>query len=216
MVRARDNDAGTTTWVYRVLKANAECGEEIMTNNKTRSYKEGTGLQFTREVVNGHKVCFSSTDAVGNTLYAASMVMRGIDATAPSIDITMTGTTSKTVRATDTDVAGSTTWKYRVIKSGAACAVESMGSKSRNYREGSGLVFDKPEANGYKICFSATDSAGNVSYEDSIAMEGIRSLTTSSSTFYGVPAASGGYRPNNASSSLTPASASLYPVTRTN
>ena len=219
VVRARDNDDGKTTWIYRVIKANATCNADAMSDtSKTRSYKEGSGLKFTRERANGYKVCFSSTDAAGNALYAPSMVMRGIDATAPSISITMTGTKEKVVRATDKDAAGTTTWRYRVIKSGVGCTTESMQNNTRSYREGSGLVFRKERANGYKVCFSTTDTAGNVSYEDSAVMKGINESTTPSSVFNPLPssgALQNANMPNNSSSPLTPTSSSLYPVTST-
>ena len=176
-IRATDNDDEKTVWKYRVITADTTCDEDAM-RVKTGSYTEGTGLRFTKERANGHKVCFSSTDEAGNVLYAASMVMRGIDVSAPSITITMTGTKEKVVRARDTETSGSTVWQYRVIKGNAACAREMMEGKSRAYREGSGLVFRKAQANGHKVCFSAKDSVGNVSYEDSPVMLGIGAVNT--------------------------------------
>ena len=176
-IRATDNDDEKTVWKYRVITADTTCDADAM-RVKTRAYKEGTGLRFTKERANGHKVCFSSTDKAGNVLYAASMVMRGIDVSAPSITVTMTGTSEKVIRARDTDTSGSTTWQYRVIKGNAACARETMEGKARAYREGSGLVFRRAQANGHKVCFSARDSVGNVSYEDSPVMLGIGAVNT--------------------------------------
>ena len=176
-IRATDNDDGETVWKYRVLAADVACDADAM-KVKTGAYREGTGLRFTKERANGHKVCFSSTDTAGNVLYAASMVIRGIDVSAPSITVTMTGTKEKVVRARDTDTSGSTVWQYRVIKGNAACARGTMEGKSRAYREGSGLVFRRAQANGHKVCFSAKDSVGNVSYEDSPVMLGIGAVNT--------------------------------------
>ena len=130
IVRANDNDDGETVLVYRVLKASVACDAGAM-NAKTKSYKEGSGLKFNKERANGYKICFSSTDTAGNVLYAESMTIQGIDATAPKVTVTMKGDKEKVVRATDTDTVGSTAWKYRVIKNDVSCTAETIKQSAR-------------------------------------------------------------------------------------
>ena len=216
IVRASDNDEGETTWKYRVLKAEEVCDGKALSET-TRPYKEGSGLKFNKEEANGHKVCFSSTDTAGNVLYAESMIIQGIDANAPHITITMEGEEEKIVRARDTDTAGSTSWKYRVIKANESCTAEMIQESSRTYREGSGLVFRNSRANGYKVCFAATDNAGNVSYRTSNTMQGIGKTSTGlpSSSLPSSSALQDANRPTNTASPLAPLSNPLYPITRT-
>ena len=216
IVRATDNDEGKTLWRYRVVKADQACDADTM-SGKTRSYKEGSGLKFSSERANGHKVCFSSTDTSGNILYAESMTMRGIDRTAPNITVTTEGDQEKVIRARDTDTAGGTSWKYRVVKANEGCAAETVAEISRVYREGSGLVFRNSRANGYKVCFAATDSAGNVSYRTSDTMQGIGKTTIQSPSINALPssrALQDANLPKNTASPLASLSNPLYPITR--
>ena len=213
IIRANDADKRETSWKYRVLKAEEVCDAEALSKS-TRPYKEGSGLKFSKEEANGHKVCFSSTDIAGNVLYAESMIIRGIDTTAPSITVTMEGDEEKIIRARDTDSTGSTTWKYRVIKANESCTAETIQESSRTYNEGSGLVFRNSRANGYKVCFTSTDGAGNVSYRTSNTMQGI------GRTGIRLPSSSTGAlqdtnRPKSTASPLDSLSNPLYPITST-
>ena len=213
IVRANDNDKRKTTWKYRVIQAERVCDANTMSGGNTRSYKEGSGLKFSKEEANGYKVCFSSTDTSGNVLYAESMTIQGIDTTAPHITVTMEGDGEKTIRARDADATGATSWKYRVIKGNEGCTKETIQEVSRAYREGSGLVFRNSRANGYKVCFAAIDNAGNVSYRTSNTMRGIGSPSAGS-----VPSSSALQdvnRPTNTASPLAPITNPLYPITKT-
>ena len=216
IVRASDNDEQKTTWKYRVVKAEEVCDADTLSKS-TRSYREGSGLKFDKEQANGHKVCFSSTDTSGNVLYAESMTIQGIDTTAPRITVTMEGAEEKIIRARDTDATESTSWKYRVIKANESCTAETIQENSRTYREGSGLVFRNRRANGYKVCFAASDSAGNMSYRTSNTMQGIGKTSTGlpSSSLSSSNALQDKNLPTNTASPLTPLSNPLYPVTKT-
>ena len=185
-VRARSENVDGDVWVYKVMKADALCDADSMAEGTT-SYKEGSGLQFSKERANGYKICFASTDTIGNTSYAASPVIRGIDRTAPLITVSgpEIGTADeKIVRATDDDAEGSTVWKFRVVRADSTCDENSMSANVNEYRETSGLVFRKRKANGYKVCFSSTDTAGNVAYTASRVIDG---LGTGGSIFGSVP-----------------------------
>ena len=177
VVFATDNSRDTMIWVYRQISEEVACGTEAMASG-TKSYEEGRKLTFDSESDNGTRVCFAVTDSAGNTSYVVSNVFENIDTVAPQItvDHPSSGTSaSKTVRASDTDSASETVWRYKAIKEDRVCDEQQMRTRTASYQEGSGLVFRNERANGYKICFSSSDAAGNASYAESLTMRGISS-----------------------------------------
>ena len=117
-----DDDTGTTTWVYKQIAAATTCDNSALTSD-TNTYTEGDAITLSSESDNGTKICFSATDGLNRTTYAASAVIAGIDTTAPSITVSSPTTAialSKGVSATDDDT-GATTWVYKLINSATTC-----------------------------------------------------------------------------------------------
>ena len=83
-VRAVDNDSSATVWVYEIIDENTVCDISAISANAI-AYTEGSTLDLTDNDLNGRKVCFSSSDIAGNTAYAASTVLQGIDGEAPTV-----------------------------------------------------------------------------------------------------------------------------------
>ena len=97
------------------------------------------------------------------------------DVTAPEISISKLSTAvekKKTVKATDGDDAVETTWMYKQI-TGSQCNAEQLSTDAVEYKEGSTISFTKEEDNGTKVCFVATDPAGNMSYKKTANLKGI-------------------------------------------
>ena len=85
------------------------------------------------------------------------------DATAPEITASVGGTSvARTVRGVDTDT-GTTSWRYKIIDAEAACDGSVMSSGTSDYTENTDQAVGV-SADGKKVCFSSTDSAGNVGY----------------------------------------------------
>ena len=80
-VSATDDDTGTTTWVYKQIAAATTCDNSALTSD-TNTYTEGDAITLSSESDNGTKICFSATDGLNRTTYAASAVIAGIDTTA--------------------------------------------------------------------------------------------------------------------------------------
>ena len=73
-VSATDNDAGTTTMLYKLIDGTDTCDSTEMAND-TESYTEGGSKTITGASNNGKKACFSSTDVAGNTAYIATAAL---------------------------------------------------------------------------------------------------------------------------------------------
>ena len=174
-VSATDNDSEGTTWAYKHIDGNMACNAGQMSRG-TRSYDEGAGVLFSEEYDNGLKVCFSSTDRVGNVSYAASSVLAGLDTTAPVISVNNPSDEAdqvKAVSAIDDDYNEDGKWAYKQIDGGEFCGSGQMAGGTRPYFEGEEIPFSTESDNGTKVCFSVTDSIGNVSYADSFVLQGI-------------------------------------------
>ena len=174
VVSATDADTTETTWAYKQIASGASCDAGQMARD-TQSYTEGDVINLDDEGDNGTKICFSSTDRIGNTSYEASTAISNIDTTAPIIAITSSNNNpemEKMVEADDTDNT-ETIWTYKQITSSAKCDTAQMISGTQQYTEGTKITFNKEDDNGTKICFSATDSAGNTGYERSAVIRNI-------------------------------------------
>ena len=102
-------------------------------------------------------------DSAGNDSTAATQSFV-YDITAPSITATVGGTlTARTVKGVDTDTPDTeTSWKYKVIDNGTTCGSAAMSGASA-YTENTDQSVGV-SAHNKKVCFSSTDTAGNVGY----------------------------------------------------
>ena len=81
-----DDSDQITDWAYKVITLDGDttCDADSMSSDTTE-YTEGATIDLQNEQVNGKVVCFSSTDIAGNTSYATSAVLEGIDITKPTV-----------------------------------------------------------------------------------------------------------------------------------
>ena len=176
IVQASDKESTQTTWMYKQIMENDRCDEVQMQHN-AKTYTEGTNIVFDSEDDNGTKVCFAITDNVGNTVYRVSKIITGIDTTAPTTVVTKT---SNAVQARDTETTD-TDWMYKKINGDLICDADEMSNGAQQYTEGEEIAMTVENDNGTKVCFSATDIAGNTSYQSSETISSI-AITTSAWT----------------------------------
>ena len=113
------------------------------------------------EQASAYSITAKATDSAGNVSAASVALSITVDTTAPTITATVSGTNdSRIVSASDND-AGST-MKYKIITASSSCNASAMSS-SIAYTEGNDLTIAVTH-NGKKVCFSSTDSAGNIAY----------------------------------------------------
>ena len=170
VVVADDDDAGVTTWKYKAVGRSESCTRSRMTVG-AKDYTEEENLVLVDEQYNGRRVCFASTDEAGNTGYGLSEIIDGIDSTGPNITVRNPSDAyeaQKTVSATD-DVDDTTVWAYKVLTALIeVCEASQMTSgTTTSYTEGIDIPFVTEEDNGKRVCFSATDSADNITYRES-------------------------------------------------
>ena len=173
-VRATDDDENKTIWSFRTMSAGDVCNANTMTSGLT-AYEEGRTLVFDDEQMNDTKVCFSSTDEAGNVSYAPSMVITGIDSILPKITVSGPAggfARSKTVQAANQDQSVAS-WVYKQMNKNALCGERTMLTGVTAYTEGEEITFDREDDNDTKVCFAATDGAGNASYATSGVIDGI-------------------------------------------
>ena len=89
-VRATDNEAGTTTWKYKILTETVQVCNAATMNVGTTDYTEGNPIVLKDADDNGSRICFSTTDAAGNTAYLASTTISGIDNSTPTVESAVT------------------------------------------------------------------------------------------------------------------------------
>lgn len=126
------------------------------------AYAERT---FESEADNGTRICYSAVDTVGNTSYQLSQVIVGIDRTPPAITIDAQGgdpARTKTVAAVADD--GSL---ELATTTGLAC------DDALPFAVGSTRTFEAETDIGTRVCFRATDLAGNAGYALSAPVSGI-------------------------------------------
>ncbi|MDE0243711.1 MAG: hypothetical protein OYG31_03320, partial [Candidatus Kaiserbacteria bacterium] len=176
VVSAADNDSGTTTWVYqKVASASSKtsCSASDFSGSES-TYTEGTDITLSAEGDNGSKICFRSTDQAGNIGYGISVLIGGIDTTAPTITITNPNTNpaqSKVVSAADGD-STTTTWHSAKVSDANCDATDFTGSPT-GYTEGGDITLSAEGDNGKRICFRSVDRAGNTAFAISNAIAGI-------------------------------------------
>ena len=175
VISAADSDSDSTEWMYKQIASEVDCAADTM-HSGAKDYTEGEELTFTTEEDNGTKVCFSVVDAVGNTDYEVSSVIRGIDTTVSEVTVNI-GTLEDTANAqgvrADDGEDSATVWMYKQIEGSAVCGEGAMQSDTSPYEESSVLVFARETDNGTKICFSSEDTLGDISYGESPVLRGI-------------------------------------------
>ncbi|MYB40255.1 hypothetical protein F4X86_03275 [Candidatus Saccharibacteria bacterium] len=153
------SDTDENSWRWKAFDpAEDDCDSDLM-GSGINIYDSGQTVTLDSENFNGLQICFSVADDNGNTAYAATTTVTGIDRTAPGIIITANG---NQISAVDDD-AGQTRWRYSTISISADCSLIEMVN-SQAYQEGTILTLTQA---GSKICFEVQDAAGNTNYQDS-------------------------------------------------
>ena len=148
------SDADDSSWQWQTYDpASADCNE-LLTADSTTIYVTGTDIILDSESYNGQSICFSVSDSSDNEAFASSIVIEGIDRQAPTITVTLTG--GNAVAVDDDD--GATNWQYQIITGNTTCDIISFTNPSK-YVEGATISLVNNE--GQKVCFRATDEAGN-------------------------------------------------------
>ena len=124
--------------------------------------------------VSAYSITAKATDLAGNTSAASVALSITVDTTAPTITTTVSGTNdNRTVSAADNDTG--TTMKYKIVTGGASCNASAMSS-STAYTEGNDVIIAAAH-NGKKVCFSSTDTAGNIGYQATATLTIASALT---------------------------------------
>ena len=120
---------------------------------------------FTSQSNNGTKVCYKADDGIGNISYSLSNAISGIDTSAPNITVNNPNTNpaqSKTITASVSDGT------LMMANTGGATCDGSLGFVA--YAD---QTFTSESNNGTSVCYQATDSANNISYQMSNTIAGI-------------------------------------------
>ena len=126
-----------------------------------------------------YDITAKATDAAGNTSAASTALAVIVDTTVPRITATVSGTNdNRTVSATDND-SGST-MKRKIITGSTSCNAAAMSSAT-TYTEGDDITIAVAD-NGKKVCFSSTDTAGNIGYQATAALTSATGLTATIGT----------------------------------
>ena len=144
----------TPLWQHQVIDGGTACDEDALS-----SPSNGASITLSSEADNGKKVCFGLTDRNANTGYQASGVITGIDRTPPTINPfrDLANQVSATV-SDNLDAAPSLSYQ---LLSDAICDVNTADSFTP-YTEPLTVI------QGQKVCFKATDTAGNVAFTASL------------------------------------------------
>ncbi len=165
------SDVEDSSWKWKVYDSNTEtCDAKLIAYN-ANPYTAAEEIILDNEMYNGQSVCFSVSDSDGNTAYASSDVINGIDKTAPSI-IIMIDNDELTAIDDDED---ETYWRYKIIEESIDCNLEAL-ENAQTYIEGSILSLVNHE--NYKVCFEIKDSLDNTNYQDSATFAVIQDIST--------------------------------------
>ena len=159
------------------LSGAATTGDIVQLYNGTNKISGATDSTFTGSnnrdweihislTAGSHSIKAVVIDAAGNEGARSFTLSVTVDTTAPTVTASITGTlTNRTVKGVDTDTPDTeTTWKYKVIESGTTCNASAMSSGTSDYTEDNDQSVDS-SAHGKKVCFSSTDTAGNIGYD---------------------------------------------------
>ncbi len=152
-----DSDSGDvddSSWQWTTYDPSTDDCNELLMASGAATYIAGTDTVLNSESYNGQSICFSVSDANSNKAFASSIVINGIDRQAPTVTVTLTG--SNAVAIDDDD--GVTTWQYQIITGNSTCDIIAFTNPSK-YVEGAAISLVNHE--GQKVCFKASDEAGN-------------------------------------------------------
>lgn len=154
------SDVEDSSWRRKIYDSNTENCDSKLIAYDASPYTAGEEIILDDEMYNGQSICFSVSDDDGNTAYASSEVIEGIDRTAPSIVITID---DNELIAIDDD-EDETYWRYKIIEEYIDCNLEAL-ENAQTYVEGNAISLTDHE--NYKICFEIKDKLGNTNYQDS-------------------------------------------------
>ena len=179
-VSATDDETAASSWRSKLIDGADSCDSAEMASG-TSAYTEGDDITINAESSSGKKYCFSSVDLTGNTAYAASSAIAGIDTTAPVLAAFKIGTgNGATYKVTATDataVTGRTKDDVAVADCTASTTTDTADGWS-DYTPGA----DTGAANdGNGRCVIITDAAGNKAAQhllDSASIDAIPATPT--------------------------------------
>ena len=163
-IAASDTSGATPTVVF--VKQDAACPAAGTALTSPAAY---SGAQtYSSEADSGDYICVDATDTAGNSA-RASVQIPVIDTSAPPVTATLvssSATQEQKFRASTTETGlGTLTWHSAsaFIAGSAACATAVPGN-AHTYAPGQDaqLTATTETSNGMKMCFWATDQAGNV------------------------------------------------------
>ncbi|MGI9250295.1 MAG: beta strand repeat-containing protein, partial [Pseudohongiellaceae bacterium] len=135
---ATDNDDTTTVMKYRG-QVDANCPNSPP-DGSTADYIEGEGFTLNEDSANGGYACFYSTDLAGNSAWAASNRIGGIDSTDPTITLSGAAAISHAEATTITIVASESITTLAVANitvapgsAGTISAVTAVGAAGTDY-----------------------------------------------------------------------------------
>ena len=110
-------------------------------------------------------------DEAGNRSTFETPMRVVVDTTAPTVTTAVVGTDLfRRVKAADTETAGESVWKYKLIDGTDSCDADEMASGLSDYTENTEQRVIGAASNGKKVCFSSTDTAGNTAYSATAAL----------------------------------------------
>ena len=182
-VSASDDESGTIM-KYKIITSGTTCGSSIMSSSTT-SYTESSTLTIA-VADNGKKVCFSSTDAAGNTGYQATATLAVGSALTASVGTVPSGS-AKSKDVAISSVTSGAAVKYKVI-SNSSCTATNYGSGGTSVtltsNAGTATVTNESDNNKY-LCFKITKTNFSDVYVGSGKITGIDDTapTVASPTF---------------------------------
>ena len=148
------SDVDNSSWQWKTYDPSSDDCNELLMTDATTIYVAGRDIILDSENYNSHSICFSVSDSNDNEAFASSIVIDGIDRQAPTITVTLTG--SNAVAVDDDD--GITNWQYQIISGNTICDISTFTNPSK-YIEGATISL--VNHGGQKVCFKASDEAGN-------------------------------------------------------
>ena len=183
-VSATDNDSGTTTMKYKIITSSTSCNASTMASNTT-TYTEGNTITIAAKD-NGKKVCFSSTDAAGNSSYTATAALvTGAPLTA-TIGSVPTGSAKSKDIAISSVTSGAAV-KYNLITNSTCNATNyGSGGTAVTLSGNAGTVTVSNESDNDKyLCAKVTKTNSTDQYFGSAKITGIDTTAPTITTTVG-------------------------------
>ena len=190
-----DSDLVPSSWLRWSTNLTIDACDEGRSPDIYPNYS-GNSLTLSSTTDNSKKVCFQVDDLAGNRAYQASGIITGIDRIAPTITVTPSREDLREISAPkrEIEITASATDRvdlnspvvqvndivYKVVDgSYTACDDTYHGTlwddtgMNSGTTAGSSVHFNTEEHNGKKVCFRATDTAGNISHATSGVITGL-------------------------------------------